>query len=159
MQGLPEGWTDAAYPIKNEGVTAHRHVSARVSQLIQGFCHLKGCSATACCSCLSKPGTILPWQCPGTCAAYYCCWSKCVAIRATWLFACSERVQTTNGGIYNDTEAQCGGPIIRSQLVNGSEAEAGKRVRFGLVGNAVSVPVASWIGKQLMEPYKCVAAF
>lgn len=37
---------------------------------------------------------------------------------------------------------------------NGADDDASKRVRYALLGNAVSVCVARWLGAQLMEPYK-----
>lgn len=42
---------------------------------------------------------------------------------------------------------------------NGADDAASKRARYALLGNAVSVCVARWIGCQLMEPYKCDSCF
>lgn len=36
---------------------------------------------------------------------------------------------------------------------NGATDDVSKRARYALIGNAVSVPVAKWIGEQLMKPY------
>jgi site-specific DNA-cytosine methylase len=52
-------------------------------------------------------------------------------------------------------EAQLGSSTGRPHTANnGADDDASKRMRYALLGNAVSVCVARWLGAQLMEPYK-----
>jgi hypothetical protein len=66
-------------------------------------------------------------------ACEYCCVSVQSSHSETRLCCCIGRPHTAN---------------------NGADDDASKRVRYALLGNAVSVCVARWLGAQLMEPYK-----